>query len=350
MKVHGWRKFVLLVAACAAGSLAAWAASPKWAAPKPADPNNITGTHGLILVDKLGSRVRFFTPDTYKELGNVDVGTKPHEIAISPDRKTAYVTVYGDGVYGKNPHPGHTIAIIDIASEQMTGSIDVSPYVAPHGIMIDSHGTLYVTCDLSRKLLVIDPQKKTIEAAIDTIGTGHFLAILPDASKAYVANKNDKPFVTVIDLKARKAIGQIPAPNGTQGLAVSPDGKTLLVVDFDTPQLIRIDTATDKVIDTIPLQGAQKEFRVKYSPDGSEILTTASDSPTANLLKTADLHGQQIVLTVGKTPMGVAFAADGRTALVANHGEGTVSIVDLKEGSVTGKFDAGTGIENVAYY
>jgi YVTN family beta-propeller protein len=349
MKLHTWRKFVLILA-CAAGSFAVLATGAKPANPKPGDPNNITGTHGLILVDKVGSRVRFFTPDTYKELANIDVGTKPHEIAISPDRKTAYVTVYGDGVYGNNPHPGHTIAIIDIASRQMTGTIDVSPYIAPHGLMIDSKGTLYVTCDLSRKLLVINPQKRSIEAAIDTEGTGHFLAILPDASKAYVANKNDKPFISVIDLKARKMVGQIPAPNGTQGIAVSPDGKRVLAVDFGMPQLIVIDPVTDKVIDTIPLQSAPKQFRVKFSPDGSEVLTTSSDAPTADLLKAADLHGQQIVLTVGKTPMGMAFAADGRTALVMNHGEGTISIVDLQEGRVTGKFDAGTGIENAAYY
>ena len=345
MKLHSWHKFVLILAACAAGSYALMAG-----APNSPDPNNITGTQGLILVDKLGSRVRFFTPDTYKELSSIDVGTKPHEIAISPDRKTAYVTVYGDGVYGNNPHPGHTIAIIDIASRQMTGTIDVSPYIAPHGLMIDSHGMLYVTCDLSRKLLIIDPQKKSIEAAIDTEGTGHFLAILPDASKAYVANKNDKPFISVIDLKTRKMIGTIPAPNGTQGITASPDGKHVLAVDFATPQLIVIDTATDKVVDTVPLKGSAEEFRVKYSPDGTEIMTTASNEPTANLLKAADLHGQQIVLTVGKVPMGMAFAADGRTALVANHGEGTVSVVDLKEGRVTGKFDAGTGIENAAYY
>jgi len=345
MKLHSWQKFVLIVAACAAGTCTVLAD-----APKSADPNNITGTHGLILVDKLGSRIRFFTPDSYKELSNIDVGVKPHEIAISPDRKTAYVSVYGDGIYGNNPHPGHTIAIIDLASRQMTGTIDVSPYQAPHGLMIDSHGVLYVTCDLSRKLLIIDPHKRTIEAAIDTEGTGHFLAVLPDASKAYVANKNDKPFISVIDLKARKMIGRIPAPNGTEGIAAAPDGKQVLAVDFGVPQLFVIDTATDKVVDTVPLKGADGEFRVKYSPDGSEVVTTALNSPVANLLKASDLHGEQIVLTVGKVPMGISFAADGRTALVMNHGEGTVSVVDFKEGRVAGKFDAGTGIENAAYY
>ena len=319
-------------------------------AARPADPNNITGTHGLILIDKVGARVRFFTPDTYKEISNIDVGVKPHEIAISPDRKTAYVTVYGDGIYGNNPHPGHLIAIIDIASRQMTGTIDVSPAIAPHGIAIDSKGILYVTCDLSRKLLVIDPQKKSIEASIDTDGTGHFLAILPDASKAYVANKNDRPFVSVIDLHKREIVARIPMPNGTQGLAASPDGKRVLVIDFKEPKMYVIDTASDKVVDTVTLEGVPEEFRVRFSPDGKEVLTTASNAPQANLLSASDLDGPQTVLTVGKVPMGMGFAADGRTALVANHGEGTISVIDMQEKKVVSKFDAGQGIENVAFY
>jgi DNA-binding beta-propeller fold protein YncE len=329
--------------ACAAGTFAA--------KPTAIDLNTPTGTHGLFLVDKLGSRIRFFDPTTDKELSNVDVGSKPHEFAISPDHKTAYVTVYGDGVYGANPHPGHTIAVMDLTSRQQVGTIDVSPYVAPHGIMIDAKGTLYVTCDLSRKLLIIDPHTRTIQAAIDTAGTGHWVTILPDGSKAYVANKNDKPFISVIDLKARKMIGEIPAPNGTQGIAASPDGKRVIAVDFVKPELLVIDPATDEVVDTIQLQGNKEgAFRVRFSPDGKWVVTASQTAMLSNILLAADLHGKQEVVKVGKDPMGVGFSADGRTLLVANHGEGTVSIIDLAEGRTLSQFQAGTGIETLAYY
>jgi DNA-binding beta-propeller fold protein YncE len=219
------RKRVFLAIAGLAAATLVFAASA-------VDPNNPTGTHGLIVIDKIGRHVRFFDPSTYQEISNLDVGVAPHDVAISPDHRTAYTPVYGDGVYGKNPHPGHTIAIIDLATRQLTGNIDVSPYQAPHGIQIDAAGKIYVTCDLSRKLLVIDPRvingkTGTIEAAIDTEGTGHWVAVLPDASKAYVANKNDKPFVSVIDLKARKMTGEVHLPNGTQGVVASPDGKLI---------------------------------------------------------------------------------------------------------------------------
>jgi YVTN family beta-propeller protein len=315
------------------------------------DPNNPTGTAGLVLIDKLGRHVRFFDPATFKEISSLDVGVAPHDLAFSPDHKTVYTPVYGDGVYGRNPNPGHTIAIIDLASRKITGTIDVSPYQAPHGIQVDPAGLLYVTCDLSRKLLVIDPRKRSIEAAIDTEGTGHWVAVLPDGSKAYVTNKNDKLFVTVIDLKARKIIGRIPAPNGTEGIVASPDGKRVLVADHSEPLILVVDTASDTVVDRIPVERSTKGmYKVRYTPDGSKILTMNSTEGLINIFDAANLHSGQKSLTVGKAPMGFAFSPDGKTALIANHGDGTVSVIDLAAERVVSSFTGGTGIETLSYY
>ncbi len=235
--------------------------------------------------------------------------------------------------------------------KKLAGSIDVAPYQAPHGIQIDASGKLYVTCDLSRKLLVIDPKKQTVEAAIDTEGTGHWVAVLPDASKAYIANKNDKLYVSVIDLKTRKIVNRVPMPNGTQGIVASPDGKRVIVADYGEPAILMIDTATDKVVDKIALEGNPKPaFKPRYSPDGKTILVCNQTEGLVNIIQTSDLHGKQEVLHVGKDPMGFAISADGKTALVANHGDGTVSVIDLKLGAVVKTFKAGTGIETLSYF
>jgi YVTN family beta-propeller protein len=315
------------------------------------DPNNPTGSHGLIVIDKIGRHVRFFDPSTYQEISNLDVGVAPHDVAISPDHKFAYTPVYGDGVYGKNPHPGHTIAIIDLTTRQLTGNIDVSPYQAPHGIQIDAAGTIYVACDLSRKLLVIDPKTRTIEAAIDTEGTGHWIAVLPDASKAYVAAKNDRLFIAVIDLKKRSIIARIPAPNGIQGITASPDGKYVVANDLTEPKLLIINTATDMVEVSLPLQGNTKaSYKPRFSPDGSKLLVCNMTEASVNVIDAADPHGKQHVIAVGKDPMGFAFAPDGKTVLVANHGDGTVSVLDLSQNRVVSSFTGGAGVESLAYY
>lgn len=317
------------------------------------DFNNPTGTHGLVLIDKRGAHVRFVDPSTYTELSNLEIGNAPHDLAISPDHKTVYIPVYGDGVYGNNPHPGHTIAVIDLATRQVTATIDVSPYIAPHGIQVDSRGKLYVTCDLSRKLLVIDPKTRSIDAAIDTEGTGHWVAVLPDGSKAYVPNKNDKLFISVIDLKKRKMIGRIPAPNGIQGIAQSPDGKRVVASDMSEPTLLMIDPASDTVVDRVTIQETTRgSFKPRFTPDGSKILvcSLSQGQGQVNIISTSDLHGKQQVLTVGKNPMGFAFAPNGHTALVANDGDGTVTVLDLDQMRVVSSFKAGTGIETAAYY
>ena len=74
------------------------------------DLNHPTGNKGLFLIDKLGTHVRFFDPVTYKEISSIELPKAPHDFIFSADHKLAYVPIYGDGVYGKNPHPGHEIA------------------------------------------------------------------------------------------------------------------------------------------------------------------------------------------------------------------------------------------------
>jgi YVTN family beta-propeller protein len=216
---------------------------------------------------------------------------------------------------------------------------------------VDNNGTLYASCDTSRKLLVIDPKTLKIQAAIDTEGTGHWAAVLPDGSKAYVANKNDRMFVSVIDLKARKMIGMVPMPKGTQGITASPDGKRVLAIDYVDPQFVVIDTATDKVVDTVKLeQNTRGPFRAKYTPDGSKLMTISDRDKLANVLNASDLHGRQQTFPVGAQAFGIAFTADGETALVANHGDGTITVIDLKQSHVATTFTAGKGIETLSFY
>jgi DNA-binding beta-propeller fold protein YncE len=104
-------------------------------------------------------------------------------------------------------------------------------------------------------------------------------------------------------------------------------------------------------VDTVAVEKNQTgPFRVKYSPDGSKLVTCDSQAGLANIISTSDLHGKQTVLTVGKTPFGIAFSADSKTVLVSNHGDGTISVIDLPGAKVVNTFKAGTGIETLAYY
>jgi YVTN family beta-propeller protein len=71
---------------------------------------------------------------------------------------------------------------------------------------------------------------------------------------------------------------------------------------------------------------------------------------TIGIFDAANLRAPQRTVTVGASPMGIGFSADGKTALVANHGDGTVSALDIASATVTKTFKAGTGIETLTYY
>lgn len=311
--------------------------------------NHPTGATGVFLVDKLGGHVRFLDPQTLTERANLALPQNPHDFALSPDHRFAYVPIYGPGIYNRNPEPGHELYVIDLRARSVAKVIDLAPYRSPHGVQIDASGKLYVTAELERKVLVIDPEAGRIVATIDHEGSGHWLAVLPNGRKAYVANKDDKPFVSVLDLAAGKQIGRIPMPNGTQGIAASPDGTRVVAFDYAAPEMAVVDTATDAVVERIRLAGAtEPAYKGYFSPDGRWLLTMAGS--TISLFSAADLRAPQRSVTVGASPMGIGFSADGKTALVANHGDGTVSVLDLASATVTRTFKAGTGIETLTYY
>jgi DNA-binding beta-propeller fold protein YncE len=317
--------------------------------------NHPTGTYGLLMVDKMGGRVLFFGPSGERELGELrpsaDPALRPHEVAISPDARTAYVSVYGDGVFGNNPHPGHTIAIIDLSTRRMVGSIDVSPYRAPHGMQVDAAGRLYVACDLDDKVLVVDPATRQIEAAIDVGEAGHWIALAPEEGRLYVSAHGTTPFVSVIDVHSRRVIDRIRIEHGTMGITASPDGRTLLAADASEPILHIISTRTDGEIGRVRVQDYDRGlYKVFYSPDGRYVLTCL---PTGqiNIFNAADLGAaQRVVHSPGTALMGFAFSADGQSALTGNHGQGTVSRIDLGAGRITDTFAAGKGVETLAYY
>jgi YVTN family beta-propeller protein len=316
-----------------------------------ADPNNITGSDGLIMIDKRGGFVRFFDPATLEQTATLDLGDPPHELAISPDRRRAYIPLYGDGVYGANPNPDHRIVIVDLERREVEATLDVSPNLACHGLQVDTLGLLYASCDLSRTLLVIDPDTQSVETVVDLAGAGHWTAALPDGSKAYTANKDDVPFVSVVDLGTRALVARVPMQNGTQGITASPDGTRVLAMDFTEPTIHVIDTTTDKVVERVAVtDNSIGPFRARYSPDGRTLITVNHIDSVANIFDGRDLGKPQKVVKVGQQPFGIAYAPDGVTVLISNHGDGTISVLDLRTGEVVDTFTAGTGIETLSYY
>jgi DNA-binding beta-propeller fold protein YncE len=316
----------------------------------PADPNFITGGDGLIAVDKIGNRILFLDPMTYDtDLTLGGFAPRVHELAVSPDHKTAFVPIYGDGKHGDNPNPGHLIAVFDLKARRHVCDLSTAPYLAPHGLRWGPKGQLYCVCENSGVVLEMDARTGKQQHVIK-VGSNkaHRIEVMPDGSKLYTENEEDS-FASVIDLHARKRVKKILAPNGLAGIGMSPDGKTVILVDATKPQVLLVDTETDEVTRAVELKGLTKAAQIaRYSPDGGYLVVTSYDEPLATIFN-ADLSSQHVV-QLGKGPMNMAFHQDGRTVLIGNQDDGTISVVDLELAEVSRTLPAGEGVETLSFF
>src|ERR1700691_379656 len=202
---------------------------------------------GMIAVDKMGTKVLFLNPVTCEtEVVLEGFPRTVHELLVVPETGLAYVPIFGDGVHGRNPNPQHHLCIFDLHKRAHVGTIDLRPYIAPHTLKLGPDGLIYITCENSAVVAVIDRETNKVVEAIDSGSTnGHRLIISPDGKRLYTENEEDGT-VSVIDLPARKLLGKIKAPRPLAGIAISADGKTVVAVDDAQPTLFLIDTAARK--------------------------------------------------------------------------------------------------------
>src|SRR5215470_493310 len=140
---------------------------------------NTSEARGLIAVDKVGGKMIFLDPVSYATtLVLDDFERVPHELLVTPQSSTAYVPIYGDGIHGRNPNPGHLLSVIDLDKRAHVADVDLSPFVAPHGLQIGPDGLLYVTCENSGVVAVVDLANKGVVDAIETgSANSHRLAV-----------------------------------------------------------------------------------------------------------------------------------------------------------------------------
>jgi DNA-binding beta-propeller fold protein YncE len=309
---------------------------------------NTNAVRGMIAVDKIGCKILFLNPQTYEtETALEGFQRTVHELLVIPETGMAYVPIFGDGIHGRNPNPGHTLHVIDLIKREVAHSIDLSPFRAPHTVRRAADGLIYITCENSAVVVAIDPKTNQMAYAIDSGSkNGHRLAIAPDGQRLYTDNEEDAS-ISVIDLPNRKLLGQIKTPQALAGIAVSNDGKTVIAVSDEQPVLFVIDTAAGNVTREVKMEGAPKPAQIaRYSPDGKMIVVSNLNS---NLLSFIDISfDTQFIVPVGSQPMDFAFRGD--ELFVGCQGDGSMHVIDIPGRRVKQSFQAGTGCESVGFF
>ncbi len=314
------------------------------------DLNNRPGGPNLIVTAKTAHKMHFLEAATLTMTATIDMPGSTHELALSPDGRTAYGSVYGDGVFAQRVNPDRRIVVIDLPSKSLVRTIDLGAVYAPHGVMMDTSGTLWSSGELGNAVLAIDPATGFVRK-IDVGATAHWLAVSHVTGKVFVSIKQDA--IVVVDSVRRAAIDRIRLPHVVEGLAISPDGGTLYACAQDAAELYAIDAHTHVVRHTVAIDGAEaarKQMRrVRVSPDNKYVVISSNQDAHAAIFQAEGL-GQTASFPTRKSPMGFGFAADGKHAYLCCHDDAVVLEFELGSGRVTRSFPTAAGCEFIVAY
>lgn len=296
------------------------------------------GEHALGIIDPAAGKQIALIPEG---------GITGHEVIASPDGKTAYVPIYGNSGVGKPGTDGSKLAVIDIASQKVTGDLDFGRGVRPHCPMFGpKNGMLYVTTELDKTISIIDPHTLKI---VGTVPTGqpesHMLAISHDGKRGYTANVGPGT-VSVLDLDAKKTITVIPISHNTQRIAITRDDRLVFTADQTSPRLAVIDTKTNAVIHWVTLPG--KGYGTAPTPDGRWLVVAV---PTVNKVSVVDLHSLEVVhnIDVPAAPQEVLVQPDGAIAYVSCDKEHKIAAINTSDWSLKQLIDAGKDSDGMAW-
>jgi YVTN family beta-propeller protein len=289
---------------------------------------------GFLLVANQGDQnLSVIDPVAARQIAVVPVGGNTgHEVAASPDGRTAFVPIYGDSGVGQPGTDGRSMVVIDIASRKVVGNVDFGHGVRPHCVVYDRNGgLLYVTTELDQSVTVVDPHTLKVVGSIPTTQpASHMLAISHDGRRGYTANVSPGS-VSVLDMAARKTITVIPISATTQRISVSNDDSMVFTADQTKPQLAVIDTSTNKLTTWVPLPASG--YGTASTKDGHWLLVAL---PSVGKVAVVDLAQLKVARTidVSKGPAEILVRPDGQAAYVSCPPSNQVALIDLSQKDV----------------
>ena len=244
------------------------------------------------------------------------VGSKPVAVALTTDGRRAYVADSGSG----------TVSVIDMTTTALAGA-PITVGGLPRAIAL-SHDEkrLYVADSATGHVIVVDTAMSTVLGPPVEVG-GTPSAIAVSGTRAYVADAGSGT-VSVFDTGTGAVVGE---PDHRRPGPGHCGGRSRRGTGLHRRRRFRRrpggDSDTLTVTGRIALPGTPNGLAV--SPDGRRLLVTM---PALKTLVTVDPASLSVIgspIPVGGAPHGVTISRDGRRAYVANAASDSLSVVDL---------------------
>ena len=288
----------------------------------------------LLVANKHDDTLSYINPETLEIVETIATGPNPHEMVITPDRRTMYLSNYDP--------PGNTISVIDIERRKHIKQISTGEYTRIHGAAMAPDGRhAYFTAGQTGFVVEVDTNTHEVTRGIPTHGEiSHMVLVSPDGKRLYTANIESRN-VSVIDRASGGLILQIPCGKGVEGMAFVRGGKQLWAANQTGGSITIIDLATHDPIETFECPGMP--VRIRFTEDG-KLALVASWTEKGELI-VIDVQTKREVkrIVVGGYAIGVEISPDGKRAFVGcEHSDG-VHVIDLDTLTVEAVIHTGDG-------
>ena len=281
-----------------------------------------------IVTAQLGNAVEIVDLANKKILHTIPVAGAPAGIALSPDRTRAYVT---------RPE-GHGVTVIDLAHEKVLSELGLPG--GPLGVGVNPRtGEVYVADWFAERVFVLRPTPDgvALEAEIATGKSPSGIAVTPDGATLLVANR-ESDSVSVIDVATRKETRRIAVGTHPFGLTLSPDGTRAYTANVLSDDVSAIDIAAGR--ETGRVKTGQRPYVIAFAGGRGFVTDQYSNTVTAFDPATMQTLG---AIDVGDHPEGIAATRDGKTVVVANWGDNSLSLIDPTSLKVVATIETGDG-------
>jgi YVTN family beta-propeller protein len=198
-------------------------------------------------------------------------------------------------------------------------------YKTPVNLALSPDGReLYVACEASSTVIVVDAQGRRAVAEIPVGGQPNDVAFSPDGSRAYVTNCLDDT-VSVIDTAKREVLRVFPVGDEPHGVLTDTTGRSLYVLNTAADSISVVDTSTFEEVKR--LSASRNPWSLALSPDGERLYVTNNlsrfvefrTSPLSEVTAidvTTVTVGDRIVVPGTNLVQGIAWHPGGEFALV----------------------------------
>ena len=285
----------------------------------------------FVVGEKAAGSIGFYDAEFHR-IGGAKVGSRPHEITLSPDRKTLYVADNGVMWMTETSAGDNTVSIVDIASMKRIATIDLGQFRRPHGITYDaSSNRVYVTTEKPSKLLVLDPKAFKIVRTYDVKGQApHIVKLDHQREWAYVSN-TDTGTLSAIKLSSGEVIS-MPSGERPQGQAMSADGRTIFVANSGGNSISIFDLQQKKNVGRIETSG-KAPVRLVVTNDGKTLIYALQEGRTVGFADIAS-RKELVEIPLGGRPVSMSLSLDGKMAYCSVQEEDEINIISVADRKV----------------